>query len=371
MFELAEATARWARVREMMAEADVDLLVAVDLTRDEILLGHQRWLTGYIPIGGPAAVLLGRDGSVELVSERIGKPVAEHYRAAGFPIELVNGFSATLLAERIGRHGPRRVGIAETGSFSAEAAALLRGQSPPPVLVDLSAGLQRLRLRKSDYELGLVRQSCAIADSVWAQVPDLFKVGRRQYEIMADIEHLVRSAGAEGGFNLLLPLPFLGRPMVSLANPERIRAGARYLLEVSPRYRGYYAQLTLPVTSRAHDEAALQAYQDVVEAKLAAEPRMRPGADLSEIVRFVSGFLAERGRTLTSLSLGHFCGLALEEPRHDPGAPLLLEEGMTLIFHPVLADPELNSLMRADTYLITPAGADRLTRYGGGVLQVA
>ena len=371
MFELAEATARWRRIREMMLEADVDLLVAVDLTRDEILLGHQRWLTGYIPIGGPAAVLLGRDGSVELVSERIGKPVAEHYRSAGFPIELVNGFSASLLADRIGRHRPRRVGIAEAGSFSAETAALLRGQSPPPVLVDVSAGLQGLRLRKSDYELGLVRQACVIADSVWAQVPDLFKVGRRQYQIMADIEHLVRSAGAEGGFNLLLPLPFLGRPMVSLANPERIRADARYLLEVSPRYRGYYAQLTLPVTSRDPDEAALQAYQDVVEAKLAAEPRMRPGADLSEIARFVSSFLAERGRAMTSLSLGHACGLALEEPRHDPGAPLILEEGMTLIFHPVLADPELNSLMRADTYLITPAGAERLTRYGGGVLQIA
>ena len=371
MFELAEATARWRRVRETMVEADVDLLVAVDLTRDEILLGHQRWLTGYIPIGGPAAVLLGRDGSVELISERIGKPVAEHYKAEGFPIELVNGFSPTLLAERIGRHAPRRVGIAEAGSFSSATASLLREQAPPPVLVDVSAGLQRLRLRKSDYELGLIRRGCAIADSVWAQVPDLFKVGRRQYEIMADVEHLVRSAGAEGGFNLLLPLPFLGRPMLSLANPERIEADARYLLEISPRYSGYYAQLTLPVTSHAHDEAALSAYEDVVQAKLAAQPRMRPGADLSEIARFVSSFLAERGRTLTSLSLGHFCGLALEEPRHDPKTPLILEEGMTLIFHPVLADPALNSLMRADTYLIAPAGAESLTRYAGGVLTVS
>ena len=370
MFELAEATARWRRVGEMMAAADLDLLVAVDLTRDEILLGHQRWLTGYIPIGGPAAALIGRDGSVELVSDRIGKPVAEHYRAGGFPIELVNGFSPKLLAERISRHGPRRVGVAEAGSFCAETAALLRDLSPPPALLDVSTGLQRLRMRKSDYELGLIRRSCAIADSVWAQVPDLFRVGRRQYEIMADIEHLVRSAGAEGGFNLLLPLPFLGRPMLSLANPERVRSDARYLLEISPRYRGYYAQLTLPVTSRAHDEAILRAYEDVVDAKIQAQPLMRPGADLSEIARFVSDVLAKRGRAMTSLSLGHACGLALEEPRHDPKSPLILEEGMTLIFHPVLADAELNALMRADTYLITPAGAERLTLHPGGVLQV-
>ena len=44
---------------------------------------------------------------------------------------------------------------------------------------------------------------------------------------------------------------------------------------------------------------------------------------------------------------------------------------MTLIFHPVLADPELHSLMRADTYVITASGAERLTRYTGGMLTIA
>lgn len=71
---------------------------------------------------------------------------------------------------------------------------------------------------------------------------------------------------------------------------------------------------------------------------------------------------------MSSLSLGHFCGMALEEPRHQPTEPLPLDEGMTLIFHPVIADPNLHSLMRADTYLITATGAERLNRYDGGML---
>ena len=98
---------------------------------------------------------------------------------------------------------------------------------------------------------------------------------------------------------------------------------------------------------------------------------MRPGVDLSEIAVSVEGFLAERGHKMASRSLGHFCGMALEEPRHDPAKPFRLEEGMTLIFHPVLADAELHSLMRADTYVITGAGAERLTRYEGGMLTFA
>jgi Xaa-Pro aminopeptidase len=370
MFDLTEATQRWARTRRMMAEQNLDALLAIDLSRDEILLANQRWLTGYIPIGGPAAVLLHRDGHIELISERIGMPVTEYLKAHAFPIQLVNGYSATLIAERIARLAPQRLGVAEPECFSAALAAILCAQPTRPELVDASGLLQRLRLRKSSYELGLIRTSCAIADSVWEQMPDLFKVGRRYFEIVADVDHLVRLSGAEGGFHLLLPLPFLGRPMQSLANEERITPESRYLMEVSPRFNGYYSQLTIPVTTFSGDSAAQRAYEDVVEAKAFAQPLMRPGTPLRNVAESIAEFLGKRGRAMTSLSLGHFCGMALEEPRDDPDASLTLEEDMTIIFHPVLADRDFRSLMRADTYLITAAGAEQLNRYRGGMLVV-
>ena len=371
MFNASEASARWARVRAMMATRELDAVLAVDLSRDEILRGNSRWLTGYIPIGGPAAALLHHDGQVELMSERIGQPVREYYRAHDIAVTPVDGFSAALVAERVGRSGCRRVGIAEAETLPAALAAALAALPSAPALVDVSAEFERLRLRKSAHEVALIRRSCAIADSVWRRVPEVFRVGRRTYEVLADIDHMVRLEGAEGGFHLILPVPFLGRSMQSLALGDRVEANARYLLEVSPRLDGYYSQLTIPVTTHPHDEAALRAYDDLVAAKQAAAPQMKPGADLSEIAKLVAAFLAERGRALTSLSMGHFCGLALEEPRHDPKRPFLLEEGMTLIFHPILADPELRSLMRADTYLITSDGAEKLTRYEGGVLTAS
>ena len=367
LLNLEEMTGRWARVRSMMADLDLDLLVAVDLTRDEIMLGHQRWLTGYIPIGGPAAVLVGRDGFIELVSDRIGKPVTEHYRRHGFPIELANGSAPGFLAERIARHRPKRLGIAEPASLAFATGGALGGGSAGPELVDVGTDMLRLRLRKTSGELDLIRRSAAIADAVWERVPEFFRVGRHNYEIVADVEHLTRLAGAESGFHLVLPLPFLGRAMQSLGNPDRIELDARYLLEISPRYGGYYSQLTIPVTTRQNDEVAMRAYEDIVASKSIAEPLMRPGADLSQIAVTISEFLADKGRKMSSLSLGHFCGMALEEPRHDPTRPFILEDGMTLIFHPVLADPDLHGLMRAETYLITDAGAATLNRYAGGM----
>lgn len=367
MFDLTEATARWERVTQLIAEHDLDALLAVDLSRDEILLGNQRWLTGYIPIGGPAAALIHRDGEIELISERIGLPVTEYYKAHDFPIGLVNGFSPHLVAERVTRRSPKRLGIVEPDSFPSAIATALASF---PDVVDVSDGFQRLRLRKSAFEIDLIRKSCAIADAVWERVPEIFRIGRRHYEIVADVDHLVRLAGAEGGFHLLLPIPFLGRAMQSLASQEIIAADNRYLLEISPRLDGYYSQLTIPVTTHRGDTVALQAYDDVVASKVAAQPLMRPGAELAGVAQFVADFLSERGHSIASLSLGHFCGMALEEPRHEPSRPVILEEGMTLIFHPVLGDANLRSLMRADTYLITASGAERLNHFTGGMLEV-
>jgi Xaa-Pro aminopeptidase len=370
MFNATEAAARWARVRQMMSHHDLDMVLAIDCSPDEILHGNQRWLTGFIARGGPAAVLLHCDGYIELISQRAGKTLNDYFESVEIPLEMVSGFSPKLVAERVSRLRPKRLGIADPEYFSAAIASALSELSTPPEVVDASEAFNKLRLQKSPYEISLIRKSCAIADAVWERVPELFKIGRKNYEIVADVDHLVRLDGAEGGFHLLMELPFEGMPLPLLVRDDVIHADSRYLLEISPYYDGYYSQLTIPVTTRVNDETILRAHQDIVEAKHAAGPKMHPGADLSEVAKFVESFLAERGHTMTSLSLGHFCGMALTEPRHDPRSPFILEEGMTLIFHPILADAGLSAIQRADTYLITQSGAERLNRYKNEMLTV-
>ena len=121
----------------------------------------------------------------------------------------------------------------------------------------------------------------------------------------------------------------------------------------------------------ANDAELEQAFAAIVEAREFVQPLMVPGADLSAIAVKVETFLAQRGQVLGSRSLGHFCGMALEEPRHDPSQPFFLAEGMTFIFHPVLISPQLAALMRADTYLITGTGAERLNAWSTSVICAA
>ena len=52
MFDLPAASVRWERVREMMDRLDLDLLLAIDLSRDEILLRHPALADGLHSHGG-------------------------------------------------------------------------------------------------------------------------------------------------------------------------------------------------------------------------------------------------------------------------------------------------------------------------------
>lgn len=363
MWTRIETIARVEQLRAIMDEFDLDLLVAADWSRDEIMAATVRWVSGYIAVGGPAAILIPRHGEVELLSERIGRPAAAFYADGQFPLELVSGFGAELVAERVARHGPKRIGLAEPEGFPWTFAMAIEATCPGVSFVEVTSAVQAVRLRKSPLEQQMIRTSCEIADAIGGQIPHLLRVGRSNRDVVADIDHAARLAGAESGFHLVLRMPFRGRPLQFTANPDLIEPETRYLVEISPRYEGYYSQLTLPVTTGDHDPTLERGHTDVVDAKQMAEALLKPGADLSKVAVQVEDFLRDRGHTMTSRSLGHFCGMALEEPRHDPTSPFLLAEGMTLIFHPVLADPDCYSLMRADTYLITASGAQRLNAY--------
>jgi Xaa-Pro aminopeptidase len=365
--DVKELRSRWLRVRKVMKERDLDAVIAVGLSRDEILSGQQRWMTGFIARGGPAAVILTKDG-VEIFYGRWSSLVKEFYKSNfGSEVNLVDGVAPATIADRVAKLGLRRIGIGESESFSA---ALSQAIGAGVEQIDVSNDMMRLRWIKSPLEIELIRKSCAISDTVWEQVPDICRIGRWVYEAVADVDQLVKREGAEGGFNVIMPVPFVGSPISSLVVREKFEAGSRWAVEVSPRYDGYYSQLTIPLTAVPNDDVFLKAYDDLVAAKQMAQGMMKPGANMTDVGKAVEKYLVERGHTMPGPSLGHFCGMSLEEPRHLMSVPYILEENMTMIFHPDCGGAPFTRFMRADTYLITKDGAENMNHYKGGIAQM-
>ena len=244
MLDLADVSSRWPRVVDLMARHDLDVLIAVDTSRDEIMLGGQRWLTGFTPLGQPATALVFRDGHVELISAMLGRTAPAFYGASGLPIELVPGFSPALIAERVARVNAKRVGVAEPATLAANIADAVRATPSAPVLVDVANDFLALRLVKSPAELAMIRASAAAADAVWRDLPTIFRPGRKFYEIVADADHIVKSRGGESGFYLLAGLPITGMPMRVIADPEEVVADRRYMFEISPTTTPRWPKLT-------------------------------------------------------------------------------------------------------------------------------
>ena len=199
MIDLQETAARRARVTQLMDQHDLDVLVVIDLSRDEVMGGHQRWLTGFVPFGSPAAALLYRDGSTDLLAQWLGPPQTEFYAGSEPPVTMVRGFSFPTMAERIGQRGAKRVGYVEAATFPYALQAALSALTPAPEIVDFCQVFDRLRLVKSPVELAAIRRSCAISDKVWGQAQDIFRVGRKIYEIVADVDHIIQREVGEGG----------------------------------------------------------------------------------------------------------------------------------------------------------------------------
>ena len=102
----------------------------------------------------------------------------------------------------------------------------------------------------------------------------------------------------------------------------------------------------------------LKAHQAVNRAREAGLKLVKPGVDLIEVGAAIADQFAKDGFEPASPSFGHAVGLELED-HHINGTSLVLEEGMTFIFHPMAAGNP--AVMRADTYLITAGGYERLT----------
>lgn len=271
---------------------------------------------------------------------------------------VANATVGAEVADQLRKRGVTRVGLADGAHFPAAWRDAIATAIPGCEFVDLGPGIDRLRLVKSAEEIDNIRTSCQISDDIWADMADIVKVGRRECEVMADFEYRLRSAGAEGSYNMFFSLPMFSKPYESMPSTKLVEAGSTYMVEVSPRFAGYYGQQTGLVTLGTMDPAARDALEAINRARASGLELMRPGNDITEVAAAVDAQLSADGYELSSPLIGHFVGLQLEEPRAGV-KPLTLEAGMVFICHPFANG--WPAYMRADTFLITDDGVERLT----------
>ncbi|MFK8018778.1 MAG: M24 family metallopeptidase [Pseudomonadales bacterium] len=372
---LAERDRRWSAINAVMEAEDLGVVVAHSDYGDCATL--QRYISNFRSSYDHMVAMLFSTTECELILAHPGGiPIAKmiSWATEGYPMapSPVDGGKATVagqMAAQFLKRGIKRIGVAGLELFPSGWKSTIEQAIPGVTFVDVWDQLHHMRLVKSDEEQALIRESARISDLAWERLPEFYQSGRKCCEILADVEQVLRSEGCEDFFNLCMALPMLQYGLDR--NPYSalpVNEGVPHLIEVSPRYAGYFAQQTMPVVSggRIPDDMRA-AYQAVNAARARGLEIAKPGTDLIEVGEAVFAQLNKDGFEAPSPSFGHAIGLELED-NHIDGSSLILEEGMTFIFHPFAAGHP--AVMRADTYLITATGAERLTTGSTDILEL-
>src|ERR1700730_13821180 len=139
-------------------------------------------------------------------------------------------------------------------------------------LEDGTALLDELLMHKLPAEIDAVRRAAALADDAYAAFRAAVRAGRRQYEIVAEIEGALRAAGCPDNFMIM---GSGGKDVLGMApaSKRRIAAGDLVSRELTPALEGYFVQIcrTLVVGGASEPQRrAFAVFREALEAGIAA-----------------------------------------------------------------------------------------------------
>src|SRR3954467_14125377 len=181
-----------------------------------------------------------------------------------------------------------------------------------------------------------------------------------------EAEHAMQCAGSDDNYGLM----GAGSHNLAIRAPtdRRIEAGDLVIGEITPCYRGAFAQLCRTLVLGTPSDLQRQKYDMLIRAQDEGFRAARPGQPSSEIARAVNAVISAAGygdycRQPYMRTRGHGLGFGGVVPYDvtEDGGPKL-ERNMTMVIHPNQYIPETGYMMLGDTVVIEESGPRPLTK---------
>jgi len=307
------------------------------------------------------------------------------------------------LAEALGMRG--KVGVPFDG-VTAAALEWWRKAVPGAVFVDLGTVLREHRATKSPSELAIMREGGKRVAKVLGEIPTFLRAGMRELDLAAEIEARLRRAGNMGvprmrGFNseLFLGLtlsgvsacapgffdgPAVGRGLgpayPSGASDRIILTNEPVLCDYAPVFDGYVVDMTRCFVVGELPQMLRKAFDVALEIQGAVSADLRPGVTGSELWT-VAETIAKRAGLADHFMgpagdqarfVGHGVGLELDElPLLSAGYRAPLADHQVVALEPKFVFPGIGAIGLENTWVVTPAGGERLTLLGDEIVSMA
>jgi Xaa-Pro aminopeptidase len=316
------------------------------------------------PMGPRNAAVVSRAGEVVLLVE---PPWDVHRVTAKSWITEVRGVSdfvreLTGVLRKWKISGP--VGVAGSKEMTEGVYSAIQKETDPQNADEI---IEEMAREKTERDIEIIRKVARIADVGADAFVRGARVGVREYELVAELEFAMRSAGADDIFILMSS----GKHNNEMHEPtdRRLREGDVIIGEITPAYEGQFIQLCRTVFLGRPSAVLDEKYDILLRALDASLKAMKTGASASVITKTMNEVIGEAGYATYCQppymrSRGH--GFAVGSIA--PGAELTdkmqvsLERHQVVAVHPNQYLPETGYLACGESVLVTDEGAERLAQ---------
>ncbi len=360
----AEFQARLDGVRREMARRDLDALV---IYGDNYSFADLCYLTNYFPKVRGGIAVVPRQGAISMLLNIGSRDVpfaktltwVEDVRASN----QVGSDGAKMIKEK--GFESARIGLADSGhGFPLPQLEDMKSALPDVSWLDCDDSVAPLRLAKTARELGAMSEAGSLLKEVCAGAARFIKSGRKEYEVVADIDRLARDKGAED-IRILAGAQRLNPPSFKQA----ANLGSHWALYLAVQHERYWAEAgrTFILSS---DGKILSAYDRAREIVAAMAQQLWPNGSVAAIDETARKELGEFYSKAAVYGLANGIGLnQWEAPflnasdAHEVGATTVgvstLNENMTVALR-VTIESEGKIVLYGDSFQVTARGAKSL-----------
>jgi Xaa-Pro aminopeptidase len=243
-------------------------------------------------------------------------------------------------------------------------------------ITDETGFVDRLLMKKLDGEIAAIRKAARLADEGYKVFMQAARVGRADYELIAEPEAFFRANGVDDNFQII---GIGGVEVKGMAPPsgKKIKRGDMVTTELTPCVDGYYAQIcrTLVVGEpTAEQKGAHALWREAMEAGIAT---VRDGVTAADIARAENDVFRKCGMGQYTTSeftrvRGHGMGLFADSKPHIlEDVTTRIDAGMVLIVHPNTYHPVVGYMVLGDVVAVTKTGCEVLTGTARELFSVA
>ncbi len=381
----SELDARLRKLQNLMASEGLDAVIILQNADLFYFTGTTQSGNLYVPVEGAPVYMVRRDFQRALQESALE--------------DIVQFSSMREIPRILSEHGypqPVRIGM-ELDVLPVAFFDRYRKVFPAGEFRDATHVIRRVRMIKSPYEIGIMKEASLQVDSVYRKACEIIREGKTELEITAELEYTARLqghlglirmrtfngemmfghtlSGTDGAVPSYTDTPFGG---VGLSPSFGQGAGFKpicrnepIIIDFAGSVDGYLVDQTRVFAIGDLPDLLRKAYEDMLEVQERMKEVTAPGVvwgdiydtclDLAVKRGYLDHFMGGKGAQVSFI--GHGIGTEIDEyPFLARGfGEMVMEPGMVFAFEPKLVFPGVGAAGIENTFFLSQAGLEQLT----------